>query len=170
MGERRQGPDVDGMDARQDLAELAGDPLAGAGVGRVAQELARDRGAADAAHDDRPRPARPRAASSNSTSGARTPACKAARKTRNSVARSSAAERSRFASALARRIAAQDQLVALAADQRIEAPGLARGAAEFAGETFDRGAAGEMPAGGDRQHGGHLIGFAARGSGHVAAM
>ena len=51
--------------------------------------------------------------------------------------------------------------MALAVDDGIEAPGLARGAAQFAGETFDCGAAAEMPAGGDGQHSGHLIGFTA---------
>ena len=66
------------MDARDDLAELAGDLPARLGIGRIAQELAGDGGAADPAHDEGLAQAVLPAPSSNSTSGARTPALKAA--------------------------------------------------------------------------------------------
>ena len=52
MGERRQASRVDGVDARHDLAELARDLAARLRVGRIAQQLAGDRRAADAAHDE----------------------------------------------------------------------------------------------------------------------
>ena len=44
--------ELDGMDARQDLAELARDHRPRLRVGRIAQELARDRRAVDALHDE----------------------------------------------------------------------------------------------------------------------
>ena len=72
----------------------------------------------------------------------------AARSTPNSVARSSEVERSRsLLAADGRRIAAQDQLVALAADDGVEAPGLARGAARFASQSLDRRRPAEVPRG-----------------------
>jgi hypothetical protein len=102
------------VDARQDLAELTRDQRPRRGVGRIAQKLASDRRAADAAHDEAVAQA-VFGLSSNSTSGARTPALKAAASTRNSVARSSAVlERGLLALPVRRRIAAQDQAVALA--------------------------------------------------------
>ena len=52
MDQRRQVAKVDGMDARQDLAELARDHRPRLLVGRIAQELARDRRAVDALHDE----------------------------------------------------------------------------------------------------------------------
>jgi len=155
----RQRFDVDGVDAGHDLAELARDLLARRGVGRITQQLARDRDARDAAHDIGLAQAVLRCELEQHFRRAH-----AALPGRPQHAElGGAVERGRplaLAFAGARRIAAQDQRVSLAVDHGIEAPGLARGAARFAGETFDRGASAEMPAGGARQHGGDLVRFA----------
>ena len=89
-------------------------------IGRIAQELAGDRRAADPAHDEGlAQPVLRRELEQHFAARARPP-CGRRRSTRNSVARSSAVARSRARRPCRRRrrIAAQDQAVALAVRRR----------------------------------------------------
>jgi hypothetical protein len=165
MHQRRQVREPDGMDARQDLAELARDHRPRLLVGRIAQELARDRRAGDAPHHEAfPQPVlgaeleqhlrRPHAAFVGGGQHA---------KLGGAVQR-----RGRGGAGLARRrrIATQNQAVALAVHHHIEAPGLARGAARFPLEPLDRSRPPEMPAGRAGEGGCDLIGFGGCVNGH----
>ena len=146
-GERRQSNDVDRMNARRDLAELGCDPRPCLGVGRIAQQLARDRGAADAAHHE---------GVAQTVFGGefeqdlrRAHAALEGRAQDTEFGR--AIER-RAAGLLAardrRRVAAQDQLLTCAGCDGVEAPGLARGAARFTAKVFNAHSRAEVTAAG----------------------
>ena len=152
-GERRQTGGVDRVNARHDLAELARDLRARPGIGIVPQELARDRGAADAAHHEGL--AQPVVGGELEQHFRRAHA--ALEGGPQDAEFGGAIERGGarlFAAANGRRIAAQDQRVAMTTHDRIEAPGLARGAARFAAKVFDARGSAEVTAAGSSKSSG----------------
>ena len=167
--EARQGGGIGRMDARQDLAELGCDFAARRLVGRVAQQLAGDGDAADAAHH---------IGLAQGVLG---------RQLEQGFGRAHAGRMGglqhaelggtvdgdgtlAIGLALGRRIAAQDQRVAFAVDQRVETPGLARGAAGLATQTFDCGGGAEMAAGRFGEHAGDVFGFGRHVNGHLPGL
>ena len=157
------------MEARQDLAELACDSFARGGIGWVAQQLARDRRAADPAHDEafaqpvvgaefephlRRAHARLEGCAQDAKLGAAGDRCGPVDLGPGS------------GSPEGRRIAAQDQFVAGILHDGIEAPGLPRGAPGFAAELLDDGVAAEMAAGRPGQDGGDTFRFGWLVNGH----
>ena len=167
-GERRHSRDVDRVNARRDLPELGGDPCPCVGIGRIAQQLARDRGAADAAHHE--------GFAQPVFGGEFEQDLRCAHAAREGRAQDTELRRAierRAAGLLAaghrRRVAAQDQLVTCAGCDGVEAPGLARGAARFAAKIFNARRRAQMAAArGSKSSGNDLahspdcgIGFAA---------
>ena len=162
----RQASERHGMDVRQDLAQLPGDPAPGLFVGRIAQQLARDRRAVDAAHDEGL--AQPVRIGELEQHLGRPHAGPVGRPQHAELG--GAVERRRRPVGLARgagRIAPQDQPVARAILQHgIEAPGLARGAARFAAQAVEADRLAEVPAGGVGQDGGDRVGLWSCVNGH----